>query len=270
MWHFTEQGVGRPLVLLHGIGMSHAAWRPVMPLLARERRVIAFDTAGFGLTPALPAEVVPTTTALVRQLRMELDELGIREPVDIAGNSLGGWMALEAARLGMARSVVAISPAGLWAHPPAHVKHIFFNMRRLIRSAPWLVRAALRIGALRELFLALPMTTGSWRMPATAAIGAAFDFVNAPGFERTFAHAERFRDGHAIAAPVTVAFGTHDWLLTRRARRRDELPAHARWLEPRGWGHVPMWKDPEGVARLVLEGTRSEFAVQESGGPAGT
>lgn len=262
MWHFTEQGEGRPLVLLHGIGMSHAAWRPVMPLLARERRVIALDTAGFGLSPALPEGIAPTTMALVLQLRAVLEKLGLHEPVDIAGNSLGGWMALEAARLGMARSVVAISPAGLWRRPPAHVRHIFFNMRRLIRAAPWLVRAALRIGALRELFLALPMTTGSWRMPATEAIGAAFDFVNAPDFERTFAYAERFRDGNAISVPVTIAFGTHDWLLMHRARLRDELPPQVRWLEPRGWGHVPMWKDPEGVARLILEGSRIGEGVQ--------
>lgn len=255
MWHFREQGEGRPLVLLHGIGMSHAAWKPVMPLLARERRVIAFDIAGFGRTPALPDAVVPTTTALVRQLRAVLEQMGLDEPVDIAGNSMGGWMALEAARLGMARSVVAISPAGLWLRPPAHVRHVFFSMRRLIRAVPGLARAALRVGALRELSMALPMTTGSWRMPAEEAIAAAFDFVNAPGFERTFAHAERFRDGHAISAPVTIAFGSHDWLLTRGARRRDELPGHVRWLEPRGWGHVPMWKDPAGVARLILEGT---------------
>ena len=32
--------------------------------------------------------------------------------------------------------------------------------------------------------------------------------------------------------------------------------AHTRWPEYREWGHVPMWSDPEGVADLILEGTR--------------
>lgn len=81
MWHFTEKGDGRPLLLLHGIGMTHAAWQPVLPLLARERRVIAFDAAGFGQTPPLPAHVAPTVVNLVQQLRETLRQMGIEEPV---------------------------------------------------------------------------------------------------------------------------------------------------------------------------------------------
>src|SRR4051794_19430476 len=38
-WHYREEGAGRPLVLLHGIGMSHLAWRPVIPHLRVTRRV---------------------------------------------------------------------------------------------------------------------------------------------------------------------------------------------------------------------------------------
>ena len=46
LWHYRAQGSGPTLVLLHGIGMSHAAWNPVMPYLASMRRVITFDIAG--------------------------------------------------------------------------------------------------------------------------------------------------------------------------------------------------------------------------------
>ncbi len=257
MWHFIEQGQGRLLVLLHGIGMSSAAWKPVLSRLAESRRVIAFDAAGFGRSPLLPQHIPPTTINLVLELGHVLREMGIDEPVDIAGNSMGGWMALEAARLGMARSVVAISPAGLWQKPPAHVKHIFFGMRRCTRTAPNLVKAMLRVSILRELIMTVPLTTGSRNMPAEEAIAAAMGFVNAEGFADTFEHAEQFRGGQKITSPITVAYGTHDWLITPNARLRHELPAHVRWLEPQGWGHVPMWKDPEGVARLILEGTSS-------------
>lgn len=256
MWHFEKQGQGRALILLHGIGMSCAAWQPVMNRLAKERCVIAFDTAGFGRSPSLPPQVPPTTINLVLELRRVLNAMGLEEPVDIAGNSLGGWMALEAARLGMARSVVAISPAGLWQRQPRHVKPIFFGLRRVTRAAPWLVKSMMQISFLREVFMAVPLTTGSHRMPPEAATAAAMDFAQAPGFEATFNHAERFEGGMGITVPVTVAFGSHDWLLTEDARLRDELPAHTRWLQPTGWGHVPMWKEPEQVAQLILEGTR--------------
>lgn len=256
MLNYVESGEGPVLVLLHGIGMSSNAWKPVMPLLSQSRRVIAFDVSGFGKSEPLPLAVAPTTENLVITLRQSLLEMGIDEPVDIAGNSMGGWMALEAARQGFARSVVAISPAGLWQTPPLRAKHTFFGIRRIARVLPGLVSTALRASWIREIVMAMPLTTGCRRMPAEAAIEATLDFVNASGFDRTFAHATRFTGGEGIQVPVTVAYGTHDWLLPPRARLRDELPAQTRWLEPKGWGHVPMWKDPEGVAQLILSGTQ--------------
>jgi pimeloyl-ACP methyl ester carboxylesterase len=68
VWHYRDTGTGRPLVLLHGIGMSHAAWNPVTPYLRETRRVIAFDVAGFGLTPPLPEGTRPTIATLVAAL----------------------------------------------------------------------------------------------------------------------------------------------------------------------------------------------------------
>ncbi len=256
MWHHLEAGQGRPLVLLHGIGMSSRAWAPVLPGLAAHRRVLAFDVAGFGRSPMLPAHRPPTAIHLTLALKESLNRMGVTEPVDIVGNSMGGWMALEAARLGMARSVVAISPAGLWARPPMHAKHLFLTMRRVTRVAPGLVKAMLSVPWLRELLLAMPVTTGARHMPAEEAFAAALDFAHAPGFDATFQQATRFEGGQGIRVPLTVAFGTHDWLLPRPARRRSELPSHVRWLEPKGWGHVPMWKDPQGVVELILDGTR--------------
>jgi pimeloyl-ACP methyl ester carboxylesterase len=101
VWHHLERGSGRALVLLHGIGMSAAAWSPVLDLLARERRAIALDLAGFGRSAALPAAIPPTQEHLLDGLRRTLDALGLDAPVDFAGNSLGGQLALTAAREGL-------------------------------------------------------------------------------------------------------------------------------------------------------------------------
>jgi pimeloyl-ACP methyl ester carboxylesterase len=54
---YDRSGSGPPLLLLHGLGMSRAAWRPVLPLLAREREVIAVDLPGFGASPPGPRTV---------------------------------------------------------------------------------------------------------------------------------------------------------------------------------------------------------------------
>lgn len=257
IWHYEETGSGRPLVLLHGIGMSHIAWNALTPYLRATRRVVAFDIAGFGLTPPLPAGTLPTIANLVEALERSLHEMGHDLPIDVAGNSLGGCMALEAARRGIARSVVAISPIGLWkAHPAPHVKYVFRGMRLMARYFPNLLKAAVRGPWLREVALAVPLTVGSRRMPVSDARRAVDDLAASPAFEETFDHTRAAFSGRDIAVPVTVAFGDRDWILPRSSRRRSELPDHTRWVTKSGWGHVPMWADPCGVAQLILEGTQ--------------
>ena len=257
MWHYSETGPGRPLILLHGIGMSRAAWNALTPRLSATRRVIAFDIAGFGLTPPLPDGTPPTIAHLVDGLERSIRELGLEEPVDIAGNSLGGGLALEAARRGLARSVVAISPIGLWKrHPAPHVKYVFGGLRWTVTTVPGLVKATVRVPLLRELALAVPLSAGSRHMPQSDALRAIEDLAASPAFEATFEQTRVPFSGRDVTVPVTVAFGDRDWILTRGSRHRDGLPAHTRWVEKHGWGHVPMWVDPVGVSQLILEGTR--------------
>jgi len=257
MWHYCEAGTGPALILLHGIGMSHAAWDPVMPRLSATRRVIAFDIAGFGSTPRLPAATKPTIDNLVDGLTRSLREMGIDRPVDIAGNSLGGAMALEAARRGTARSAVAISPIGLWKrHPAPHVASVFASLRVTAATAPRVLKAMLRYRLMRELALAVPISLGSRRMPLRDACRSVDDLAASTAFEETFESTRTPLFAADIAVPVTVAFGRRDWILTKGSRHRERLPPAAAWLEKDCWGHVPMWVDPDGVAQLILEGAR--------------
>jgi pimeloyl-ACP methyl ester carboxylesterase len=258
VWHYRETGSGKSLILLHGIGMSHAVWNAVIPHLAATRRTIAFDIAGFGSTPPLPRGTPPTIANLVDGLGQSLRAIGIDRPVDFAGNSLGGAMALEAARRGMASGAVAISPLGLWLrHPAPHVKHVFSRLRFLATHCPGVLKATLRSPLLRELALAVPMSVGSRRMPAHEAFRGVDDLAASTAFEETFENTRAPFFGTTIAVPVTVAFGHRDWILPTGSRRRDRLPVETTWVEPERWGHVPMWVDPVGVSKLILEGTRS-------------
>lgn len=263
-WHYCETGNGRPLVLLHGIGMSHAAWKAVVPHLSASRRVIAFDTAGFGRTPALSEGTPPTIANLVDALERSIRDLRIDLPVDVAGNSLGGSMALEVARRGIARSVVAISPAGLWRTRGAlHVPYVFGALRFMARHFLHLSKASLRAPWMRELMLAVPLSSGSRRMPASDALRALDDLAASPAFEETFDRTRAPFSARDIAVPVTVVFGERDWILPSGSQWRLALPAHTRWIRQPRWGHVPMWVDPVGVARLILEGTGDGAHVRE-------
>lgn len=174
-WHYEDVGHGPPLILLHGIGMSHFAWKSIINNLANERRVLAFDIAGFGITPPVPDDIQPTPANLVtgvgslgetlsrideeRQISKEY------ECVDIVGNSLGGYMALEAAKLGKlgcfrVKSIAAISPAGLWKkHYPKRSELVLQLTRLGVRLLPRLTNALVHQHYTRKLIMAVPVST---------------------------------------------------------------------------------------------------------------
>jgi pimeloyl-ACP methyl ester carboxylesterase len=248
---FERAGSGEPLVLIHGTGSSRKTWAPVLPALTAERDVIAVDLPGHGESPLAPAEVQPTPFGYASVLARFLDDLGI-DSAHVAGNSVGGWTALELAKLGRARSVVALAPAGLWRrHNPTSSRLSLWTMRRV--SPPAIL---LRTPVGRTVLLG--QTFGRpWRVPANVAVDIARTFRETRGFDEHLAATSRtrFTGGKAIGVPVTVAFGKRERLIPRRGRRGGELPAQTRWLELAGCGHVPMWDDPPLVARTILEGT---------------
>ena len=111
-------GAGPPLVLLHGYADSADTWRPLLVELSRRgRAAVAYDMPGFGASQRLDRdeEVLPQldrfAAAAIRHAEAET-EAGA---VVLAGNSLGGTVALRAAqdsRLPLA-GIVPIAPAGL-------------------------------------------------------------------------------------------------------------------------------------------------------------
>jgi len=135
------------------------------------------------------------------------------------------------------------------------VPFLFRALRLMAKNFTRSLKAMLRVPCLRELLLAAPISAGSARMSAREAARAIDDLAGATAFEPTFHHTRAAFSGGRITVPVTIAFGDRDWILPKRSRCRTGLPAHTKWIDQAGWGHVPMWVDPAGVARVVLEGT---------------
>ena len=101
--NYKRAGSGEPLVLIHGIGSRWQMWEPVIPLLQPHRDVIALDLPGFAQSPPPPPGTPPGIDSLVRLVAEFFPSLGIERP-HVAGNSLGGWIALELAKRGLVRS----------------------------------------------------------------------------------------------------------------------------------------------------------------------
>ncbi|QFS90343.1 Soluble epoxide hydrolase [Mycobacterium sp. THAF192] len=99
------------IVLLHGATSSRRAWDDVIPAIESQHKVLAPTLAGhLGGRPmvAQPPQVVDS---IVDDMCAHLDALDV-DSAHLVGNSLGGWVALEMARRGRAKSVLALSPAG--------------------------------------------------------------------------------------------------------------------------------------------------------------
>ena len=97
-------------------GASCASGAPVLDRLAERFDVVALDLPGFGRSPALPEGMAPSPVALANAVAGLMNDLEV-ESAHFAGNSLGGWVALELGKTSRARSVTALCPAGLWGAP---------------------------------------------------------------------------------------------------------------------------------------------------------
>ncbi|MEU8265610.1 alpha/beta fold hydrolase [Sphaerisporangium sp. NPDC049002] len=252
---FERRGSGPPLVLLHGIGHHWQAWEPVLDLLATSRDVIAVDFPGFGASPPLPSGVPYNAETLTDAVESFCARLGVREP-HVAGNSLGGYVALTLAARGAVRSATALSPAGFWSGAELFLtRAILRGMRELTRSlSPGRTDAVARSAVGRALSVGLIVAHPS-RMTPEAVIAGGQALRAAVGFDQTLAAFSSIVPPGRPKAPATIAWGEHDRVLLRRQAVRA-----ARWSEQRvkllrGCGHVPMSDDPGLVARVLLEGS---------------
>jgi pimeloyl-ACP methyl ester carboxylesterase len=259
---YDRVGSGVPLLLLHAFGLSRAAWQPVVPLLASERDLLIVDLPGHGGSPLPGNGVAPNPAGYAQEIALLLDELGL-DTIAVCGNSIGGWTALELAKLGRASCVVALSPAGLWQRESRYRRFRFLTDHYAIRFAPWLINRALRTGPGRRLVLGEVLDQPE-KLTDPEAIRFASDFAAVTDIRAHLRawRGQRFEGGEDLAMPVTIAWGARDRLIPPSKRSRDGLPPQTRWFEVPGCGHVMAWDDPERVAVTILEGTaETDLAV---------
>ncbi|TKK90923.1 alpha/beta fold hydrolase [Herbidospora galbida] len=238
---YRRTGAGPPLVLMHGIGHHWQAWQPVIDLLARHHDVIAVDLPGFGASPPLPPGTISTAESLAYAVEAFWHDLGIEEP-HVAGNSLGGYLALDMASRGVCRTATAISPAGYWSRT----------------ELLWLrsVLKVMRMGPITRKGLGLVVAHPE-RVSDEVLHAGWLALKEAPGFYETLDAFYWMPPPAPPKVPVTIAWGEKDRLLPKRQAVRA-----GRWAQKRvhllpDCGHVPMTDDPELVARVLLSGARA-------------
>jgi pimeloyl-ACP methyl ester carboxylesterase len=261
-------GSGTPVVLLHGLGGTCRVWTPVIPLLEAHHTVFAPTLPGHAGGPPLPDGVTPSVAALVDSVAAELDRRGI-DQAHLVGNSLGGWISLELARRGRARSVVVFGPAGAWRSRRrlraliGRMRVSFFLLRKLARRADSVAPRRW----VRRLLLGTQVQY-SERVPQEEladAIRATVDAVMVASLLRTLADRPVEVLPENPACPVRVVWAERDRIIPFAhfgAPLMERLPG-AELVRLPGIGHVPMWDAPDEVARLILEVTATCDAARD-------
>jgi pimeloyl-ACP methyl ester carboxylesterase len=255
------EGDGPGILLLHGWGDSADTWRPLLDELSRAgRRALAVDLPGFGAASRLePGPILPQLDAFAAALVQDWNE---GEPIIIAGNSLGGAVALRlaehAGELPLA-GVVPVAPAGLELPGWFDLVERDPIVRRLLQipvPVPGALVRAMVGGAYRQLAFSRPsiaqqqvvrafsshhdsrqrvaalLDNGRRLIPELAA--APFDLV-------------------AIDCPVLLVWGTRDRMVPHSGSRvvLDALPGtRVELIE--GCGHCPQLEATGRLLELLI------------------
>jgi pimeloyl-ACP methyl ester carboxylesterase len=243
-----------PLVCLHGFMDTARTWELALPALEREHEVLAPALIGHYGGPRVEGEL--DAEVLADGVERAMDDAGF-ETAHIAGNSLGGYLALKLAERGRARSVVAFAPAGGWT------------------DDSWRSTLALQARIHEQTKLAAPradaiLSTPEGRRRATAYITVNYEHIPVdllthqllgvaacdavqPAIES--AHRNGWPlDVERVTCPLRIVWGSEDRLLpwpTAAERYRAALP-NADWVVLDGVGHCPQLDVPVEAAQLIL------------------
>lgn len=261
------EGSGPPLILLHGFADSADTWRLLLDRLRKQgRAAVALDMPGFGAAEHLDPErpVLPALDAFADAAveRWAGEHAG---PVVIAGNSIGGTVAMRAAERddGRIAGIAPIAPAGL--DTPTWFGAIQgAPLVRAMLSSPVSVPVATLRRAVGSTYRVL-----AFARPSSADDGVVGAFTSHMGTRedvaRMLATGSRLLpeikapfELERIRCPVLVVWGERDRMVSSQGSERivAALPEARVELLPR-CGHCPQIEEPGRLAELLGDFVRS-------------
>jgi pimeloyl-ACP methyl ester carboxylesterase len=255
---FHRGGSGEPMLCVHGITDTWRSWELLAPLLEPHHDLLAITLLGHSGGRSLDADHTTTLRDLVDEAERDMDAAGF-ETAHLVGNSMGGWIVLELAARGRARSVTALAPAGGWdkGNPWSYATLLNFILSQQVLKllGPRAVQLAARPG-LRKLALGA-LVSNPVAVPPSLAASLIVGAADCPALVPLLAEsrAEGYPDIGRIDCPTRIVWGTADRILppTHLSSRFRRMVPQADWKEIEGGGHLPQIDHPERTAELVLE-----------------
>jgi len=265
----TDSDDEEPVVFVHGLGGQWQNWLENIPRLALDRRVIAMDLPGFGLTPE-PSDDERITIPRYGQYVNELcDKLGLGQ-IELVGNSMGGYIAAEVAIQFPERveRLVLVSAAGISSAetPEAPILTAGRVVTAIATNAASRFRRLAARPVTRHLSLILVA-----RHPAALKPDLVYEgFMKGagkPGFDDALRASldYDFRDRlPEVKVPTLIVWGEKDSIIpVRDADEFERLIEDSRKVVMKDTGHISMAERPETFNDLLVDFLAETGAAQE-------
>jgi pimeloyl-ACP methyl ester carboxylesterase len=268
--NYVDVGSGdeEPVVLVHGLGGQWQNWLENIPRLAQERRVLALDLPGFGLTPA-PSDGEISIRDYGRCVDAFCEKLGAGE-VDMVGNSMGGFVAAEVAIQFPERvaRLALVSAAGITSADALQAP--ILTIGRLATAIATNTAAQDRQLAARPITrhasLALVARHPRLLKPDLAYEGF-FKGAGKPGFNAAlracldYDFRDRLPD---VKVPTLIVWGEKDSIIpVRDADEFERLIEDSRKVVMRDTGHIPMAERPQAFNDVLVDFLAETGAAEE-------
>ena len=248
-----------PLVLIHGLGSAATAFKPITPMLSQSFRVITVDLPGHGQSP-LDSTQAMDPKSLGRAIFDTIESEYAITQFHVAGNSLGGWIALEMAadQPQRIKTLTGLAPAGLWLQPASRRLPNQAQSYYMAKALQPFIKSGLHLSAMRK--IGYSTVSPKWQeLSYEICYDAAYAMGNAKGYFSAWDGmlGKRFDDQVPVSIPVTILFGdTDNTLPYPDSQERSLAPAHSSWLVIDNCGHAPMWDHPDLIVKIINETTR--------------
>jgi pimeloyl-ACP methyl ester carboxylesterase len=269
--NYVDVGSGDedPVVLVHGLGGQWQNWLENIPRLAQDRRVVALDLPGFGLTPAPDDDDEVSIPRYGRCVNALCDKLGL-DKIDLIGNSMGGFIAAEVAIQFPERvsRLVLVSAAGISSAETLQAPILTFG-RVATAIATNSVARHRRLASrrmTRHLALALVARYPGLLKPDLAYEGF-FKGAGKPGFDAALRASldYDFRDRLSeVKVPTLIVWGEKDSIIpVRDADEFERLIEDSRKVVMKDTGHISMAERPQAFNDVVVEFLSETGAAEE-------
>jgi pimeloyl-ACP methyl ester carboxylesterase len=167
----------------------------------------------------------------------------------VAGNSLGGWIALEMGAVApdKVKSITALAPAGLWHELPMRKYPPSLDARFLAKISQHFMRIAYHLPPLKA--IGYKKITHLWReLSFEACRDSVLAMAKSSGYMPLWngLRGRKFQSHVPKSVDVSIIFGDYDLTLPEEiAQEKEVAPHHSHWVVVDNCAHVIMWNYPD-------------------------